>query len=158
MDGDMNALLARLLDEAEGGGQTVEKPPGETSSVPSNSGGSEATGGGNPLANPALLAALPVLAENLRPLMGGSTGSGGGKPREARPVAPDRHTALLCAIKPYLSPRRREAAETVIRLCRVWDALEKAGISPLGMLGGMGHTVPTGQDVAPFGTGDKEVT
>lgn len=151
MDGDMNALLARLLDEAEGGGQTVEKPPGETSSVPSNSGGSEATGGGNPLANPALLAALPVLAENLRPLMGGSTGSGGGKPREARPVAPDRHTALLCAIKPYLSPRRREAAETVIRLCRIWDALERSGISLSGLLSNLGGAAPAAQETATEG-------
>jgi hypothetical protein len=52
----------------------------------------------------------------------------------------DRHTALLCAIKPYLSPARRDAAETVIRLCRIWDALERSGISLTGLLGSLGGT------------------
>ena len=50
-------------------------------------------------------------------------------------------TALLCAVKPYLSPQRREAAETVIRICRIWDALERSGISLTGLLGG-GGAVP----------------
>ena len=52
-----------------------------------------------------------------------------------RPHTIDRHTALLCAVKPYLSPERQSAADTVIRLCRVWDALERSGISLSGLLG-----------------------
>ena len=92
---------------------------------------------GGLLANPALLAALPVLAENVGPLLAGLSGGVGASPKATRPHKTDRHTALLCAIKPYLSPQRREAAETVIRLCRVWDALERSGISLSGLLAGL---------------------
>lgn len=172
-------LLERLLDEAEaqGGGDGTADPPtrAEPSSVPpaapssppsvpsaaaaglgGASGEASLTGGGLPgalLANPAVLSVLPVLAENLAPLMGAAvSGSGGGQngaPGDSsgqgsgavRPRFADRHTALLCAIKPYLSPARREAAETVIRLCRVWDALEKSGISLSGLLGSLGGAV-----------------
>jgi hypothetical protein len=90
------------------------------------------------LSNPALLSALPTLAENLGPLLGGVTGGVGASPKATRPHTIDRHTALLCAVKPYLSPQRQSAAETVIRLCRIWDALERSGISLTGLLGSMG--------------------
>ena len=155
----MNHLLERLLDE-------VESPPAEDSTpdgsppppaVQSSRAVSEdglrdglldglrdgAGAGGSPLtallSNPALLSALPMLIENVGPLMGSLTGGrgSGGAPSSTRPHAVDRHTALLCAIKPYLSPQRREAAETVIRLCRVWDALERSGISLSGLLAGL---------------------
>lgn len=154
------SLLERLLDEAEaqggGDGTTEQSPGGEAAPVPpgapsypsavpsasaaASPGASEtsAAGGGllgALLANPAVLSALPTLVENLSPLMG-SAGSGAVRPRSA-----DRHTALLCAIKPYLSPARREAAETVIRICRVWDALERSGISLSGLLGSLGGAV-----------------
>ena len=46
------------------------------------------------------------------------------------PAAPEpakkkdnRREALLCALKPYLSPERREMADYLIRICRVYDAL-----------------------------------
>ena len=35
----------------------------------------------------------------------------------------NRREALLCALKPYLSPDRREMADYLIRICRVYDAL-----------------------------------
>jgi hypothetical protein len=54
-------------------------------------------------------------------------------------------------VKPYLSPGRQEAAETVIRLCRVWDALERSGISLSGILSGLGGSVQGGKS-------DGEVT
>lgn len=153
MDGDLNALLNRLLDEAEGSasaeGEPVTEPavPGgmpTAASAEASSGSSPGAGNspGGLLANPALLAALPALAENLGPLMGSLSGAlsrgTGGTSTAGRSHHADRHTALLCAIKPYLSDRRRDAAETVIRLCRVWDALEKSGVSLSGLLGGMG--------------------
>ena len=34
-----------------------------------------------------------------------------------------RREALLCAMKPYLSPARREAVDYLIRLARVGDAI-----------------------------------
>ena len=87
------------------------------------------------LANPALLSALPTLLENIGPLVGAFSGGGGSGHTATRPHAIDRHTALLCAVKPYLSPERQSAADTVLRLCRVWDALERSGISLSGLLG-----------------------
>ena len=101
------------------------------------------------LSNPALLSALPALMENLPALTGGRSPRSGSA-TVTRPHSLDRHTALLCAIKPYLSPGRREAAETVIRLCRVWDALEKSGISLTGLLGA---APPAGEQTGEGGDG-----
>jgi len=33
--------------------------------------------------------------------------------------------ALLCALKPYLSPERREMADYLIRVCRVYDTVRE---------------------------------
>lgn len=144
----LNRLLERLLDEAEAppaedSPSSVNPPPPiEDTAVVGHRGGTEE--GGSPLAallsNPTLMSALPMLIENVGPLMGsltGGSGSGNAPTSATRPHAVDRHTALLCAIKPYLSPQRREAAETVIRLCRVWDALERSGLSLSGLLAGL---------------------
>ena len=135
---DPQGLLERLLDEAE-----AQSPTSSASSAPPTA----AVNAPPPpppsplgalLSDPALLTALPSLMENLTPLLG-SLGRGvGSAPNASRPHSIDRHTALLCAIKPYLSPRRRETAETVIRLCRIWDALERSGISLTGLLSSLG--------------------
>lgn len=149
----MNEILERLLDEAEGGAPPPSAPsPPTPASVPPpppsppHEGGQPSSpmdgGAGMPLmgllSNPALLAALPTVMENLSPLMGNLSRGVGSAPTATRPHTVDRHTALLCAIKPYLSPRRQEAAETVIRLCRVWDALERSGIHVGDLFGGLG--------------------
>ncbi len=130
---DMNARLDRIIGEvtaAEAAGGMPDKPPGGTTPdpPPANATAGLLAGG---LANPALLAALPTLLENLAP---------GGK--GAAP--PDRHTALLCAIKPYLGPDRQAAADTVLRLVRVWDALARSGISLSSLFGSL--TPPEKED------------
>ena len=148
----VGGILERLLDEAEAAAPqqpsvSVPTPPAALS--PSAASPSADVppqeGGGNPLAslltNPAVLSALPTLMENLTPLLSGVGQGVGGAPTATRPHRIDRHTALLCAIKPYLSPHRRETAETVIRLCRVWDALERSGIPLTGLLGAVGNGV-----------------
>jgi hypothetical protein len=138
---DPQGLLERLLDEAE-----AQSPPSSASSAPPQQPTAAVNAPPPPsssplgalLSDPALLTALPSLMENLTPLLG-SLGRGvGSAPNASRPHSIDRHTALLCAIKPYLSPHRRETAETVIRLCRIWDALERSGISLTGLLGSLG--------------------
>lgn len=157
---ELNALLNRLLDEAEGETATAEPaapPPeerGDTApSPPPPDVPSEAlpvTAPTSPptvsplaglLSNPTLLSALPTVLENIGPLLGSVSGGTGSAPTATRPHAIDRHTALLCAVKPYLSPERQNAADTVIRLCRVWDALERSGISLSGLLG----AIPVGK-------------
>lgn len=132
-------LLERLLDEVESAPPSAEDAPPSPSAPPLTT---SPPSGGSPLGmlfqNPALLSALPSLMENLSPLLGGLGGGVGSAPHVTRPHSIDRHTALLCALKPYLSAHRRDTAETVIRLCKVWDALEKSGISLSGILGSIG--------------------
>lgn len=133
-------LLERLLDEVEGTSPSSEATEGEqATTAPTDTPRSAISG--TPLAslltNPAILTALPSLMENLSPLLAGMGRGVGSAPTATHPHSVDRHTALLCALKPYLSPHRRETAETVIRLCRVWDALEKSGISLTGLLGSL---------------------
>lgn len=172
------SLLDRLLDEAEAqspqpsrplsAGSQSERDGGKTS-LPSGdspplgnfspSGDPPPLGnpfqGANPLgallSNPAFLSALPTLMENLTPLFGSFGGAVGSTPTATHPHPIDRHTALLCAIKPYLSPHRRETAETVIRLCRVWDALERSGISLTGLLSSLGGGVSGPPEGTPEG-------
>lgn len=48
-------------------------------------------------------------------------GQGAAKPPPKKKE--NRREALLCALKPYLSPERREMADYLIRICRVYDAL-----------------------------------
>ncbi len=151
MPADVGSLLERLLDEAELGearnhADREGLPPPVTEAVPAapvplpmaSEGASAASPVGllgGILGNPAMMAALPSLLENLGPLLGGGrTGGDTSEKRKGPPV--DRHTALLCAVKPYLGAERRAAAETVLRLCRIWDALAKSGVT-LGGLGAM---------------------
>ena len=107
---------------------------------------------GGLLSNPALLSALPQLMSSLGPLLGG----GGQKSAQPSPAsqpqegdspsaAPqpkagiplDRHTALLCAIKPYLGKDRQAAAEYMIQMCRVLSTLQGMGISIPSLMASM---------------------
>ena len=177
----LNALLNRLLDEVEGGASAAPPPPASTGSAqeatpgaasaaasaaesaasPSGSGTSLL---GGLLANPALLTALPTLAENLGPLLGSMSAGTGSAPAATRPhsinrpLRVDRHTALLCAVKPYLSPGRQNAAETVIRLCRVWDALERSGISLSGLFSSAGGASAGGVSSGGGSSGGQAVS
>lgn len=148
---DIQARIDRILDEVEstptgGAGSDAVPPvqPGAGTESPSDvrAAGSDAPSGVNPLggllANPELLAALPHVAGLLSPLMknlGALTGgaSPGSQPRKA---PPNRHTPLIRALRPYLSPERRQAAETVLNLLDVWDTLSDMGISLTAPTGG----------------------
>lgn len=151
-DSSLNRLLDRLLTEAEAAPPASAPlspsppPTGDTASGDTASGDTNESPAPHPLGllaqNPALLSAIPTLMENLSPLLSGLKTGVGSAPNATRPHSIDRHTALLCALKPYLSPHRRDAAETVLRLCRIWDALERSGISLTGLLGSTGNAAP----------------
>lgn len=155
---ELNTLLDRLISEVEGNDKPATPPStAVTAPAPAQAPGEPSLLSGL-LANPALLTALPTLAENIGPLLGSLSGGAGTAPTATRPHPIDRHTALLCAVKPYLSPQRREAAETVIRLCRIWDALERSGISLSGLLSGLGGGNSGGTAVSVTAPADGEVT
>lgn len=126
---DMQARLGRLLDEVEA--MPAGQPDAAQEQTEAEQG---APAAGNPLggllSNPELLAALPQLMGALGPLMrnfGAARSGDAGAP--ARKSPPDRHTALLRALQPYLSPERRQAAETALELLGIWDALAGMGLS-----------------------------
>ena len=127
-----NGLLERLLDEVEAATDGGRPPEGQSVEPPKK----------DPLGlllrDPTILSALPSLLGRLSSPASVGDKPAEGSPRATHPRAMDRHTALLCALKPYLSPHRRETAETVLRLCRVWDALERSGISLTELLGTVG--------------------
>lgn len=139
MSGGMQERLEQLLDEIEG--QPTTEPPAPTSQVET---APPPPPDGNPLggllANPELLTKLPSLLGALSPLMkqSGNPPSravGGTAQGRAHGGVPDRHRALLRALKPYLSPERRHATETMLELLELWDALSGMGISLPGLMG-----------------------
>ena len=115
-------LLSRILDEVE-----TPSPSSPVASLPQT--GEERSA--SPPIPPDLISLLPSILSALPQGGSGAGKAGGGK---GHPM--DRHTALLCAIKPYLGERRQATAETVLRLCRLWDALSRAGLSS-SLLGGL---------------------
>lgn len=141
---DMQTRINRLLDElesvpTEGTGSDAVPPvqpgAGAESASDSHAAIPDIPSGVNPLggllANPELLAALPRVAGLLSPLMKNLGGMPGGASAgsQSRKSPPNRHTPLLRALKPYLAPERRQAAETVLNLLEVWDTLSDMGFS-----------------------------
>ncbi len=138
-------VLERLMDEAEQGRTDAADVPVKI--LPPDVPASGAPSGGilgGLLSNPALLSALPQLVSGLGTLSKGSASadaqSNGDTEKETASAAsvskapavfshPDRHTALLCALKPYLGTERQQAAEYLISLCRVWNTLQGMGIN-----------------------------
>ena len=130
----MEDLLTRLIREAEGAEDAA--PPSIASDLPPTEvvgDRAEASNGEAPLnsllqglvESPALLSALPQLLKGL----GGLGAVGEGKASASKSPAVDRHTALLCALKPYLCSSRQQAAEYLISLCRVWGTLQGMGLN-----------------------------
>ncbi len=129
---DASELLSRILDETEADTASTAPRAQATASPPRDP-------LGGLVADPALLTSLLPTILSVMPQNG--TPSNGAKGR-AQPI--DRHTALLCAVKPYLGERRQATAESVLKLCRLWDALNRAGLSP-AMLSGLLGGAPSGK-------------
>ncbi len=90
------------------------------------------------LSNPELLAKLPTIISSVKPVLdmlglGASPQSGATAPASApsaHATAPskdtraDSRTALLSAMKPYLSPERQNAIDYIVKLGRLGDILK----------------------------------
>ena len=139
---DIGALLGGIL--GSGGEKGVSDSGG--GAARSDVGAEQAIalqeGIGKVLSDPQMMARLPEVIEMLRPMMGGlpagggdgekgdaDTGqSGSDAPGTAVPAsvshkdgrggrgAHERRIALLCALRPYLSPRRQEAVDYILRM------------------------------------------
>ena len=82
---------------------------------------SEQNAGASPEELAAVLKSIQTFAPLVKGFWGAQTGG------EGQPSPPSdacaRREALLCALKPYFSPSRAEAAEYLLRLWRVGDAI-----------------------------------
>lgn len=135
---ELMAKISAIAGSLSGGEQsTVADAPPPGNVAPS--------GLASALNNPQLLSKLPEVMATLAPILSGGNGGGEtqhGEPSEQKndasnnddpsvPVAsiktdvPCRahRTALLCALKPYMSPRRREAIDYIIKIDRIGDLL-----------------------------------
>ena len=111
-------LLARLTDIAKDLKSTMGEPPSDAANEPSkNDSDTPPTpptdGLAAALADPTLMAKLPELLSLFT--------SGTSAPKKA---PPDKQTALLLALRPYLSPARCEAIDYVTRLRHMGDVLK----------------------------------
>ena len=108
--------------------------PQETGQSPPN----VADGLGAVLSNPELMAKLPQIMAMLRPMMEQQTAApppqsgneGAETPASASPIAPlkkttDNRSALLLALKPFLSEDRRNAIDAMLRLSTLGDVLRR---------------------------------
>lgn len=108
--------------------------PQETGQSPPN----VADGLGAVLSNPELMAKLPQIMAMLRPMMEQQTAApppqsgneGAETPASASPIAPlkkttDNRSALLLALKPFLSEDRRNAVDAMLRLSTLGDVLRR---------------------------------
>lgn len=108
--------------------------PQETGQSPPN----VADGLGAVLSNPELMAKLPQIMAMLRPMMEQqiaapppqSGNEGAETPASASPIAPlkkttDNRSALLLALKPFLSEDRRNAVDAMLRLSTLGDVLRR---------------------------------
>lgn len=84
-------------------------PPSETANTGNNEKSTDNLA--SVLSNPELMAKLPDVIATISPILGGGE-------KKARP---DKRTALLLALRPYLSPGRREAVDYITKLGKLND-------------------------------------
>lgn len=132
-------LLDRLISQAESE-KNAEAVPSVKESESATTAPAQGFWGG---LDPKWLALLPQLLSGLQGLKsgGGDAEKKAGTNASAASTAasPDvlpaklpsvaRHMALISALKPYLGPERRQAAEGLLGMCRTLDTLQKLGIS-----------------------------
>ena len=99
---EVNSLLDELL---------ASPPPTEEARNTST----EASPLGSIAANPELLSKLPELISLIGPLLGAPA---------KRSSETDKKLALLCALKPYLSPKRCETVDYITKISKLGDTIK----------------------------------
>ncbi len=120
MQQDFGRSFEQILSAVEqdemlkGGGtqdtRTQEQPAEGKAEAPSAEGGLGAL-----LSHPELLSKLPILLRTVQTLS-----EPVGQPAGKRPETP---TALLCALRPYLSESRQRTLDTMIKVSKLTEAL-----------------------------------
>ena len=120
-DSNLAGALGSLL-----AGLSAGAPPSSGDGSDSvRTGGIPADGLSAVLANPELMAKLPQVMAMLGPMLGGN---------EAKPPAPHHHherspeecrNDLLLALKPFLSPERRNAVDAIMRISKLGSVLRQ---------------------------------
>ncbi len=107
------AAPAELLSSLLGNPAVAERLREMAASLSSgeDSGGTIAPGIASLLGNPALMEKLPHMLSAVKPMLSASSDS---PPREASPE--QRREALLLALKPFLSPERQRAVDTLLQV------------------------------------------
>ncbi|MBQ9131910.1 MAG: hypothetical protein IJX62_05525 [Clostridia bacterium] len=109
---------------------TATPPQGQSAATPSvtNFDGSIPMDGLSAiLSNPAMLEKLPQMMAMLKPMMASMTpapAASTGEPRREKSMA-DCRDDLLCALKPFLSPERCEAVDSIIRIAKLGIVLKQ---------------------------------
>ena len=82
-----------------------------------------------PAIDPELVAKLPEMIRTFSPLLSGAQSSP--KPTPPKKESPsEQRCALLLALKPFLSPERQSAADSLLRLSQLSDVLGSQGFPP----------------------------
>lgn len=132
---DLASLLRAFSSAAPSASQTATESA-ETSQAANPPVGGEILS--SLLSNPQLLAALPTVISTVKPLLEGMNAPTPSTQKAASESAPvsaphnaksdggsrDRHSALLCAIKPYLGQSRQSAVDYIMKLSRLGEVLK----------------------------------
>ena len=116
------SMLSGILSDSETMSRLSGILGGIKENVEADSESQPASAGGiaDILENKELMAKLPEVISVIKPIVSGEGKKEGG---DKKPTF-DKRTALLVALKPYLSPRRCEAVDYMIRLSKLGDLLK----------------------------------
>lgn len=142
---EMLATILQKLSSKTNTASPSNSPPSGESTAPSGVQNPMGDVLSSLLSNPELLAKLPSLLSSMKPILDmlGGVGSSGTAQTSATASPPvgvqsepaseqdkssdkksDSRTALLCAMKPYLSPDRQNAIDYIVKLGRLGDILK----------------------------------
>lgn len=122
---DLIRRVGAMLGAAQGIGTSTEPDTKATDSSPTEAPQAAPTSaGGTPdglstlLSDPAMLEKLPQIIAVMKPLMGAMPSPQ--PPKEEKTTSPELcRDNLLCALKPFLSPSRCEAVDTIMRISKL---------------------------------------